>query len=249
MWFVRPKRNYLPEIPWQRLDEPEVMSWQIRVRDYDTMVANIIFFSVMASQAVFFYYLLAVEREFVFDWATKGFLLLFLSFFPIGMSMTHQTSINAYRLTNKGYERVSWKPQIDTVKPVMKWTAIVSGIAVVIAALFNPYFLVGAVGPAGFGLIALCVGNSKEYHSMVRAERHENRSWDSIEEIVLWKKRRLIGLKMTFDKNHGGGTYSMYQKLYCKKGEVEKVLDFVKSVTSDIEFIERKLVVNSVSAE
>ncbi|PSJ21867.1 hypothetical protein CVH10_09375 [Halomonas sp. ND22Bw] len=84
---------------------------------------------------------------------------------------------------------------------------------------------------------------------MVRAERHENRSWDSIEEIVLWKKRRLIGLKMTFDKNHGGGTYSMYQKLYCKKGEVEKVLDFVKSVTSDIEFIERKLVVNSVSAE
>lgn len=41
MWFIQPRKNYIPEMPWKRLDEPEVMSWQIRARDYNTFAANI----------------------------------------------------------------------------------------------------------------------------------------------------------------------------------------------------------------
>ena len=107
---------------------------------------------------------------------------------PIVMSMTHQTSIIVYRLTDKGYEKISWKPQIDSVKPVMKWTAIVSGVAVLVATFFNPYFILGAIGPAGFGLIALAMGNSGGYQKMVRDEKHASYSWSEVEEGKYPKK-------------------------------------------------------------
>ncbi len=249
MWFIQPKRNYLPEMPWERLDEPEVMSWQIRVRDYNTFVANMVFFGVYFLVGGFLWALIFFQGGGVINEFDIGMIVASVALSPIVMSMTHQTSIIAYRLTEKGYEKISWKPQIDSVKPVMKWAAIISGVAVLVASFFNPNFLYGVVGPAGFGLIALAMGNSKEYQSLVRGERHENRSWGAVEEIVLWNKRRLIGVKMTFDNNNGGGPYSSYQKLYCKKGEVEKVLEFVEGVTPKVDFIERKLIVNEISAQ
>ena len=246
MWFIQPKKNYVPEMPWERVDEPEVMSWQVRVRDYNTLVANIAFLVIMLlSGSVWFFaaYSFLGEDEYMPTVCVAMFFLMA----PVFMGMTHQTSIVVYRLTDDGYEKISWKPQIDSVKPVMKWTAIVSGIAVLVATFFNPYFILGAIGPAGLGLIALSMGNSSGYQSLVRGERHENRDWNAVEEIALWDKRRLIGLKMTFDD--GFGPHSSYQKIYCKKGDVERVLGFIKSVTPSVGFFERKLIVNEISAQ
>ena len=41
MWFIQPKQDYIPEIPWKHADEPAVMSWQIRARNYNTSSANL----------------------------------------------------------------------------------------------------------------------------------------------------------------------------------------------------------------
>jgi hypothetical protein len=43
MWFIQPKRDYVAEMPWKHTDEPAVMAWQIRTRDYYTFIANILF--------------------------------------------------------------------------------------------------------------------------------------------------------------------------------------------------------------
>ncbi len=43
MWFVQPKQDYVSQIPWKYGDEPAVMSWQIRARNYNVFVANILF--------------------------------------------------------------------------------------------------------------------------------------------------------------------------------------------------------------
>ncbi|RTR01901.1 hypothetical protein [Halomonas nitroreducens] len=154
--------------------------------------------------------------------------------------MTHQTSIIAYRLTNKGYEAFSWKPQIDSVKPVMKWTAIVSGVAVLVATFFNPYFILGAVGPAGLGLIALSMGSSSSYQKLVRGEEHYSASWDDVEEVALWRKRRLIGLRFTFHTSKGT-TQNGYRTLYCKKGEEDERVAFIRDKVKDVPYVEKKM--------
>ncbi len=43
MWFVQPKQDYVSQIPWKHADEPDVMSWRIRARNYNIFVANILF--------------------------------------------------------------------------------------------------------------------------------------------------------------------------------------------------------------
>ncbi|MFD2666013.1 hypothetical protein [Halomonas halophila] len=239
MWFIQPEKNYVPEMPWERAAESEVMSWQIRVRDYNTLVANIAFLIIMLfSGSVWFFsaYSFLGKDEYMPTVCVAMFFLMT----PVFMGMTHQTSIIVYRLTDNGYEKISWKPQIDSVKPVMKWTAIVSGIAVLVATFFNPYFILGAVGPAGFGLIALAMGNSGGYQKMARDEEYASYSWDEVEEVVFWDKRRLIGLRMSYE-NDEGESYSIYHKIYCKKGEVKRCLEFVRKKASSVNYVERKL--------
>ncbi|MDR5868720.1 hypothetical protein [Halomonas koreensis] len=216
------------------------MSWQIRVRDYNTFVANMVFVFHVCFMVSFFYIVLFWGREFVFDMLTKGFCVLFFLLIPVSMSMTHQTSIIAYRLTERGYEKISWKPQIDSVKPVMKWSAIISGVAVLVTSFFNPYFLLGAVGPAGFGLMALAMGNSSSYQKLVRGEEHFSASWDDVEEVALWRKRRLIGLRFTFYTSEGT-TQNGYRTLYCKKGEEDERVSFIRSKVKEAPYVEKKL--------
>ena len=42
MWFIQPKQDYIAKMPCKHADEPRVMSWQIRARNYDTFGANIL---------------------------------------------------------------------------------------------------------------------------------------------------------------------------------------------------------------
>lgn len=48
MWFIQPKRDYVAKMPWKYADEPAVMTWQIRVRDYDIFYANLMFYMILA---------------------------------------------------------------------------------------------------------------------------------------------------------------------------------------------------------
>lgn len=238
MWFIQPKKNYVPEMPWERVAEPEVMSWQIRVRDYNTLVADIAFLVMLLFMGGWFYFLgFSYGDDAIIR---KGSVALFFLLVPVAMSMTHQTSIIVYRLTDKGYEMFSWKPQVDSVKPVMKWTAIVSGVAVLVATFFNPYFILGAVGPAGLGLIALSMGNASSYQKLVRGEEHFSASWEDVEEVALWRKRRLIGLRFTFHTSKGV-TQNGYRTLYCKKGEEDKRVAFIRGKVSEVPYVERKM--------
>tara|TARA_R110001606_G_scaffold48011_2_gene122180 strand:+ start:4936 stop:5103 length:168 start_codon:yes stop_codon:yes gene_type:complete len=41
MWFIQPKQDYIPEMPWKYADEPAVMAWQIRARNYNTTPDNL----------------------------------------------------------------------------------------------------------------------------------------------------------------------------------------------------------------
>lgn len=240
MWFIQPKKNYVPEMPWERASEPEIMSWQIRVRDYNTFVGNMVFFGTYLLVGGVIWALVYFQGGGVVDDNSMLLIVMSVLMMPIVMSMSHQTSIIVYRLTDNGYEMFSWKPQVDSVKPVMKWTAIVSGIAVLVATFFNPYFILGEVGPAGLGLIALSMGNASSYQALVRGEEHCSASWLDVEEVAFWRKRRLIGLRFTFHTSEGV-TQNGYRTLYCKKGEEDERVAFIRSKVKEAPYVEKKL--------
>ncbi|QNI02738.1 hypothetical protein HXW73_07195 [Halomonas sp. SH5A2] len=185
MWFIQPKRDYVAEMPWKHTDEPAVMTWQIRTRDYYTFPANIILLIMSCISMM-------LGLWFAFGWGIESIVsktLLCGGVFSFGvlitMSMTHQTTIIVYRLTDKRIEVFSWKPQIDSVKPVMKWTAIISGVGVLCLVFINPDFIIAAIGPVGIGGMAALMGNSKGYQSLVRNEEYHEIDWPNAEDIAI----------------------------------------------------------------
>ncbi|QPL44647.1 hypothetical protein IT895_10455 [Halomonas sp. A40-4] len=242
MWFIQPKRDYVAEMPWRHADEPAVMTWQIRTRDYDIFYANLMFYMILAIATVGAVAVYSFNEHFMSSLLLGGVMFAFLLL--VGMSMTHQTAIIVYRLTDKRIEVFSWKPQIDSVKPVMKWTAIISGVGVLCLVLVNPDFIIAAIGPIGIGAMAALMGNSKDYQSMVRNEEYHEIDWPNTEDIAVWRKRRLIGLRFTWN-NEDGSHYSVYSKVYCHKKDFEKCLDIFKQRLPDTPYREGKLVVHS----
>lgn len=244
MWFIQPKHDYVAEMPWKHLDEPAIMTWQVRVRDYYTLPANVILL-------VMTFFSMLIGIWFAFGWGLGGTVEkllvgggVLLFGIVITMSMTHQTAIIVYRLTNNRIEVFSWKPQIDSVKPVMKWTAIGSGVLVVFLVFIDPGFIVAAIGPVGIGVMAALMGNSKGYQSMVKDEDYHVMDWPNAEAIAVWRKRNLIGLRFTW-YNEDGSHYSVYSKIYCRHQDFDECLSFFKTRLPDTPYREGKLIVHS----
>ncbi|WP_104203406.1 hypothetical protein [Billgrantia saliphila] len=245
MWFIQPKQDYVAQMPWKHAEEPALMSWQIRARAYNTFVANIlfvIFFIICLGVGVL---LFSISEDFISSLSLGGGMFLFLLL--IAMSMTHQTAIIVYRLTDKRIEVFSWKPQIDSVKPVMKWTAIGSGVVVLFLMFIDPSFLIAAIGPVGIGIVSALMGTSKNYQSLVGDDQHYEIDWKNTEEVAVWRQRSVIGLRFTYH-NEDGFSYTAYKTLYCQKQDLEARIDFIREKLPNKPYRECKLDVDSDGA-
>jgi len=159
----------------------------------------------------------------------------------VSMGMTHQTSIIVYRLTDKRIEVFSWKPQIDSVKPVMKWTAIVSGVVVFFLVFINPSFIIAAIGPVGIGIMAALMGNSKGYQSMARNQMEYEIAWRDAKKIYAYPSRSIIGLNLYWDNPETGEEMKNFVKaIFVPKNKYEDVLGYFKKNISEVPVIEGK---------
>ena len=127
---------------------------------------------------------------------------------------------------------------------VMKWMAIVSGVAVVIASIINPSFTIAGIGPIGIGIMTALMGTLKNYQPLVRDDQYHEIDRLHAEDIAVWRKRRLIGLRFTWH-NEDGTHYFVYSKVYCRGYNFEEVLDFIRQELPDAPHREAKFRVHS----
>ncbi|MCC5883929.1 MAG: hypothetical protein JJU25_15010, partial [Halomonas sp.] len=240
MWFIQPKQDYVAQMPWKHTDEAALAAWQMRTRNYNTFVANMGLFAWLAVGSIFVSFLIIKGgREILHPTNLVPVIVLLLSV-PIAMSIFFQTTVIVYRLTDKRVEVFSWKPQIDSVKPVMTWTAIGSGVVVLFLVFIDPAFLIAAIGPVGIGIAAALMGTSKNYRSMVRDDQHYEIDWKDAEEIAVWRERSVIGLRFTYH-NEDGFSYQAYKTLYCHKKELDERIDFLREKLPNTPYRECKL--------
>ncbi|KPQ25452.1 MAG: hypothetical protein HLUCCA13_05345 [Halomonas sp. HL-48] len=243
MWFIQPKRDYVAEMPWKHADEPAVMTWQIRARDYNVFIANCGFFAWLTAGGLFVALLIfkgGGGRELI-DIVNLIPIGILLACIPIAMSIFFQTTIIVYRLTDNRIEVFSWKPQIDSVKPVMKWTAIISGAGVLCLVLVNPDFIIAAIGPIGIGVMAALMGNSKGYQSMARNQMEDNVAWRDAQNIYAYSKRSIIGLNLYWQHPETGKEMKNFVKaIFIPKEKYDDVLSYLKKNLPDTPVIEGK---------
>ncbi|WP_230478475.1 hypothetical protein [Vreelandella hamiltonii] len=158
------------------------------------------------------------------------------------MSMTHQTSILVYRFTKKNAEVCSWKPQMDSVKPFLKWSAIILMPIVLVLILMDPSLLITSLGPLAMGFAAWMMGSSKGYQEIARGSRHEEIDWTKTEHIKVWRKRSMIALTYQWKPFKRNSSYRpRTHLLYCLPEELDDRIQFFKEHLPDAKYEEGKI--------
>lgn len=237
MWFIQPKQDYIPEIPWKHADEPAIMAWQIRARNYNTFVTNTILFVLTLINIGAAYAMSLLAETLFFSFLVGGGAFLF--FMLISMSVTHDTTILVYRFTETLAEEYSWKPQAAAAASFLKWSAIILLPIVGVLILMDPSLVIAGIGPLGMGLMAWMMGTQQAKQSN---SRHEEWTWEKTEHIKVWRKRSIIALTYQwkpFSKN------SYYRPrthfIFCRADELDERIQLFKEHLPDAEYEEGKV--------
>lgn len=227
-------------MPWKHADEPAVVSWQIRARNYNVLVANILFAGLSLFSLGSAYLMSFVGWTLLSSFLIGGG--MFVLFIFITMSMTHQTSILVYRFTEKNAEVCSWKPQMDIVKPFLKWSAIILMPIVVVLILMDPSLIITSLGPLALGFAAWMMGSSKGYQEMARGSRYEKIDWTKTDRIKVWRKRSIISLTYQWKPFKRNSSYRPRTHLiYCLPEELDDRIQFFKEHLPNAAYEEGKV--------
>lgn len=143
-----------PQLQWKRVDEPELLTWTIRARNYNTTTANCIFAFMTALISLLTYIGHTSKTISSSSFSELPVSTLFFTTLLLTIStMTHQKMNYAYRFTASGLEYCEWKDFPKWALPVLRWTAGITGIIFLYMATVDPSFLIGALaGPGGDGI-------------------------------------------------------------------------------------------------
>jgi len=98
-----------PQLQWKYASEPELMTWSIRARNYNTFVANLMFSfmtTVILGATLIMY---SVYEGMSQSWRISSCVFFFSLMLLVLLSVTHQRMNFAYRFTKSGVEYCEWK--------------------------------------------------------------------------------------------------------------------------------------------
>ncbi|WP_053164464.1 hypothetical protein [Pseudomonas sp. P1.8] len=219
-----------PQLQWKYANEPELLGWTIRARNYNTFVANCMFafMSLVIMGWSYFLYATAdandsVASKFVFS-------LCFYMFFSFVISwMTHQRMNIAYRFTESGVEYCKWKDFPKWVLPFVKWFAGITAVMFIFLATLDPAFLIGAlIGPGGMGLMYLSMANSKSYRELHTQYHNHFFHWDELTKLTIATNRDMVEVDYSVPKE--GSIYMIEGSLYVffKRDRKNEVVTLIK---------------------
>ncbi|RMP60540.1 hypothetical protein ALQ18_00701 [Pseudomonas marginalis pv. marginalis] len=227
------------QLHWKYANEPELLAWTIRARNYNTFVANAMFwfcFIAITIGSILLY------RDAKSDLLFNGVLttLFFAVVNTALISITHQRMNFAYRFTISGVECCEWKDFPKWALTFLKWFTGVTAIIFIYLATIDPIFLIGAlIGPGGMGLMYLSMAHSKNYQNMHTQYHHLIYEWKDFTQLAIATNRDVVDLKYTMYDN---GLVSWNQNIFCKRKEKENIANFIKSYLSpDVPFIKAKV--------
>ena len=219
-----------PQLHWKLAAEPELMSWTIRARNYNTFVANCMlsFLALVLAGVTYALYPFSPSPE---DFLSN--ILISASFYAVlfsaVLSMTHQKMNYAYRFTLSGLEYCEWKDFPKWALPVLRWTAGITGIIFLYMATVDPSFLIGALaGPGGMGLMYLKMAYSKSFRDLHTEYHHHFLHWTELTEIIIATNRTMAEFAYSVPKPNSTHRSIGSQYVFFQKTEKQRVINLIK---------------------
>ena len=219
-----------PQLQWKRVDEPELIAWTTRARNYNTFVANCMLGFLALLLAGLTYTLhpfLPAPEDNIYNCLISTF--FYATLFSTAFSMTHQRMNFAYRFTQSGLEYCKWKDFPGWALPVLRWTIGVTAVIFLFLATTDPSFLFGALaGPGGMGLMYLTMAYSKSYRELHTQYHHHQFQWKDFTQLAIATNREIVDLQYSMTLEGRDYITEWNINLYCKKRQKEAVANFIK---------------------
>ena len=197
-------------------------------RAYNTDIANGLFviFALISLAAAYWHNTLGGYHV-VVD------ILLFGVLSGVALSMTHQTTKFAYRMTASGLEFCEWKEFPEWLPRLLKWAAGITCVFMLMLATIHPAALIGAIaGPGMMGLMYLKMGTSSQFREMHERYRHKVQPWSDFTKMTVFRRRAIIGLDFTYFNpmaDEGKGRMIDTDRLlYCRKAQLDDLIAIIR---------------------
>lgn len=219
-----------PQLQWKRIDEPELMSWTIRARNYNTTIANCMF-GFMTILIFTLAYMGHPSAK--VDGSSFSEILFSIVFFAALLftisTMTHQKINYAYRFTVSGLEYCKWKDFPRWTLPFLRWTIAVTAVIFLFLATIDSSFLFGALaGPGGMGLMYLRMAYSKSFRELHTQYHHHQFQWKDFTQLAIATNREIVDLQYSMVLEGRDYITEWNINLHCKKRQKEEVAEFIK---------------------
>ena len=231
-----------PQLQWKYANEPELMTWTIRARNYNTFVANAMFWFCFIAITVGSIFLYRDTKEYlVFN--TTSTLLFFIIVNTALISMTHQRMNFAYRFTQSGVEYCKWKNFPKWALTFLKWFSGITAIIFIFLATLDSTFLIGAViGPGGMGLMYLSMANSKSFQEMHTEYHHHTFKWEELTQLAIATNREVVDLKYSITLKGNDYKTNWSLNVFCERKQKEAVANVIRPYLSPgVPFIKAKV--------
>jgi len=219
-----------PQLQWKYANEPELMTWSIRARNYNTFVANLMFLfmtTVILGATLIMY---SVYEGMSQSWRISSCIFFFSLMLIILLSVTHQRMNFAYRFTQSGLEYCEWKDFPKWALTFLKWFTGMMAIIFIYLTTIDPTFLIGAlIGPGAMGLMYLSMANSKTYQRMQTEYHHHFLHWKELTKSTVATNRVMMELEYSVPQE--GSIYMTIgrQYIFFTPKDKERVTQLIKN--------------------
>jgi hypothetical protein len=236
-----------PELPqqlkWKYAEEPELLAWAIRARNYNTFVANCMFAFMSLVLLGISYFLYSAYHGMDEPWRILSclFFYIFMSFTV--SCMTHQRMNFAYRIAQSGIEFCEWKDFPKWALTFLKWFSAITAIIFIYMATIDATYLVGAlIGPGGMGLMYLSMANSKSFQAMHTQYHYYAFKWEELTQLAIATNREVVDLKYSVTQEGDDFKTNWSLNVFCKRGQKENIANLIRPYLSPgVPFIRAKV--------
>ncbi|EZI25848.1 hypothetical protein [Pseudomonas extremaustralis] len=232
-----------PQLQWKYANEPELMTWSIRARNYNTFVANLMF-SFMATVilgATLIMY--SVYEGMSQSWRISSCIFFFSLMLLVLLSVTHQRMNFVYRFTQSGVEYCKWKDFPKWALTFLKWFTGITAVIFIFLATLDSTFLIGAlIGPGGMGLMYLSMANSKSFQEMHTEYHHHTFKWEELTQLAIATNREVVDLKYSITLKGNDYKTNWSLNVFCERKQKEAVANVIRPYLSPgVPFIKAKV--------
>ena len=219
-----------PQLQWKYANEPELMTWSVRARNYNTFVANLMFSfmtTVILGATLIMY---SVYEGMSQSWRISSCIFFFSLMLLVLLSVTHQRMNFAYRFTQSGVEYCEWKDFPKWALTFLKWFTGMMAIIFIYLTTIDPTFLIGAlIGPGAMGLMYLSMANSKTYQRMQTEYHHHFLHWKELTKSTVATNRVMMELEYSVPQE--GSIYMTIgrQYIFFTPKDKERVTQLIKN--------------------